>query len=97
MRKYSFVPVVAALVLVASTSSADPISAGDIVQLRLTDNSGTALTRFSNGGPFRMDLPGTTWARFLIWMAIGLLIYFAYGMRHSRLRRGQVTNPEAEL
>jgi basic amino acid/polyamine antiporter, APA family len=43
------------------------------------------------------DLPGATWARFLIWMAIGLLIYFAYGIRNSRLRRGQVTNPEAEL
>jgi APA family basic amino acid/polyamine antiporter len=44
-----------------------------------------------------IDLPGTTWARFLIWMAIGLLIYFVYGMRNSRLRRGQVTNPDAEL
>ncbi len=43
------------------------------------------------------DLPGATWARFLIWMAIGLVIYFAYGMRNSRLRRGEVTNPEAEL
>jgi APA family basic amino acid/polyamine antiporter len=43
------------------------------------------------------DLPGATWARFLIWMAIGLLIYFAYGIRNSRLRKGQVTNPEAEL
>jgi hypothetical protein len=30
-------------------------------------------------------------------MAIGLLIYFVYGMRNSRLRRGEVTNPEAEL
>jgi APA family basic amino acid/polyamine antiporter len=44
-----------------------------------------------------IDLPGATWARFLIWMALGLVIYFAYGRHHSRLRRGQVTNPEAEL
>ncbi|HEX5781185.1 MAG TPA: amino acid permease [Solirubrobacteraceae bacterium] len=44
-----------------------------------------------------VDLPGATWARFLIWMAIGLLIYFAYGIRKSRLRQGEVTNPEAEL
>jgi APA family basic amino acid/polyamine antiporter len=44
-----------------------------------------------------VDLPGTTWVRFMIWMALGLIIYFAYGMRHSRLRQGEVVNPEAEL
>jgi APA family basic amino acid/polyamine antiporter len=43
------------------------------------------------------DLPGTTWARFAIWMAIGFAIYFLYGRSHSRLRRGEVVNPEAEL
>jgi APA family basic amino acid/polyamine antiporter len=42
-------------------------------------------------------LPGSTWVRFFIWMALGLLIYFIYGIRNSRLRRGEVTNPEAEL
>jgi APA family basic amino acid/polyamine antiporter len=44
-----------------------------------------------------LDLPGTTWLRFLIWMALGLLIYFIYGRTHSRLRQGEVTNPEADL
>jgi APA family basic amino acid/polyamine antiporter len=44
-----------------------------------------------------VDLPLLTWERFLIWMAIGLLIYLVYGRRHSRLRQGQVTNPEADL
>jgi APA family basic amino acid/polyamine antiporter len=43
------------------------------------------------------DLPGSTWARFFIWMAIGLAIYFAYGRSHSRLRRGEIVKPEAEL
>ncbi|HEY8161475.1 MAG TPA: amino acid permease [Methylocystis sp.] len=30
-------------------------------------------------------LPAIAWARFLIWMAIGLAVYFLYGKRHSRL------------
>src|SRR4051794_9161936 len=38
-----------------------------------------------------------TWIRFGVWLLIGLVIYFAYGRRHSLLRRGQVINPEAEL
>jgi APA family basic amino acid/polyamine antiporter len=30
-------------------------------------------------------LDGATWVAFLGWMAIGLIAYFCYGMRHSRL------------
>jgi len=34
-----------------------------------------------------IPLPRITWLRFVGWMAIGLVIYFAYGLRRSRLAR----------
>ena len=36
-----------------------------------------------------LSLPVLTWIRFFIWLAIGLLIYFFYGVNHSRLGKGE--------
>ena len=33
-----------------------------------------------------LGLPRSAWQRFTIWLTIGLVIYFLYGYRHSRLR-----------
>lgn len=34
-----------------------------------------------------LSLPVETWYRFIIWLVIGLLIYFLYGISHSKLRK----------
>jgi APA family basic amino acid/polyamine antiporter len=38
-------------------------------------------------GYLMVELPRITWIRFVLWLAIGLVIYAVYGSRHSRLRQ----------
>ena len=35
------------------------------------------------------ELTVETWLRFLGWLVVGLIIYFAYGRRHSKLQHGE--------
>jgi len=37
-------------------------------------------------GYLMAELPFVTWMRFFIWLAIGIVLYFGYGYRHSALR-----------
>jgi basic amino acid/polyamine antiporter, APA family len=42
-----------------------------------------------------LGLPRATWERLIIWMAIGIVFYFAYGYRRSRLRTTLATETPA--
>ena len=41
-------------------------------------------------------LPGETWVRFAIWLAIGIALYLVYGYRHTRLRGSVGTAPSGD-
>jgi len=43
-----------------------------------------------------LNLQTTTWVRFGIWMAIGLIVYFVYSHRSSRLARERPAGRRAE-
>jgi APA family basic amino acid/polyamine antiporter len=39
------------------------------------------------------NLPLATWIRLIVWLVIGMVIYFGYGRSHSRVQRGAVQVP----
>jgi APA family basic amino acid/polyamine antiporter len=46
-------------------------------------------------GWLMISLPPDTWARLLVWMGLGLCVYFLYGRRHSRLAQsGKEASPQ---
>jgi APA family basic amino acid/polyamine antiporter len=34
-----------------------------------------------------LSLPGENWLRLVLWLCVGLVIYFSYGYWHSKLRK----------
>ncbi len=44
-----------------------------------------------------LSLPVETWARFIGWLIVGLVIYFLYSIRHSRLQRGIVVGETEDI
>jgi APA family basic amino acid/polyamine antiporter len=42
-------------------------------------------------GYMMYSLPGDTWIRLIVWLVIGLLIYFLYGKSHSRIAAQQAS------
>ncbi len=48
-------------------------------------------------GVLMLSLPIETWIRFVVWLVIGLCIYFFYGVWHSKLRGGVDVGPTEDI
>jgi APA family basic amino acid/polyamine antiporter len=41
------------------------------------------------------SLPGSTWLRLIVWLVVGMVLYFTYGKKHSRVQLAAETNSAA--
>ncbi len=71
-------------VLVLRYSDPDRARPFRVPALPLVSIAGAAACLYTMKG-----LPVPAWQRFGVWLVLGLIFYFAYGYRHSALRRGR--------
>jgi len=38
-------------------------------------------------GALMAFLPAATWLRFIVWVTLGVIVYFTYSIRHSKLAK----------
>jgi basic amino acid/polyamine antiporter, APA family len=43
------------------------------------------------------SLPADTWIRLVIWLIIGMVIYFTYGRHHSKVQKGPATALQSQV
>jgi APA family basic amino acid/polyamine antiporter len=43
------------------------------------------------------SLPGATWLRLVVWLVIGMIIYFTYGQKHSKVQALVAKAPEPKV
>ena len=48
-------------------------------------------------GYMMVNLGFDTWMRLIVWMAIGVLVYFLYGRKHSKLRNTPPINADEKI